>query len=302
MQLGNWIRQTTTTTGTGDLTLASVSGWATFSSQFTAGADGAGDYFYYAVVDDSTGAPLEAGIGRLSASTTLVRSRVLATLSSGTYSEANTPLSLPAGTKRVICSDLAGARRMSVPGIRNSDSTNRLLGPGNIHTSGGNSFTLNAANIYCIAFEVVSPCFVSGMAVRVNTSAASSSVRLGLYRVNANLEPGDLIDGTGDIVTTASGQVSANFSGGTRRLRAGWYFAALNAFGGNPQILGAEGSGRIVSSGGLLGGDHGTGNPTVAGSVAYATQALPTSFPTVTSWLGATSNFMPMAYLVATAP
>lgn len=302
MQLGNWIRQTTTTTGTGNLTLASVSGWATFASQFAQGADGAGDYFYYAILDDSTGAPFEAGIGRMSDSTTLVRSRVLASLVSGAYSEANTPVNLAAGTKRVICSDLGAIRRIGIPGIRASDTTNRLIGPANFNTGGGNSQTLLASTIYCVPFEVASPCIVSGMGVNVNTSAAGSSVRLGLYRLNANLEPGDLIDGTADIATTAGGLASGNFAGGSRRLRAGWYYAALKAFGGGPQVFAAEGSGRIISGANLAGGALGIGSPTGYGSALYATQSLPTSFPAVAAWVGAVSGFSPIPFLIAAAP
>src|SRR4051812_15492834 len=118
MQLGNWIRQTTTTTGTGNLTLSTASGWAPFSSQFSTGADGVGDNFYYVVLDDSTGAPYEAGIGRMSDATTLVRVRILASMPSGTYSAANSAMTLAAGTKRVVCADLGSIRRMSIPGVR----------------------------------------------------------------------------------------------------------------------------------------------------------------------------------------
>lgn len=283
MQLGNWIRQTTTTTGTGNLTLATVTGWAAFSSQFAAGADGACDYFYYSILDDSTGAPLEAGIGRLSDSTTLVREHVLATISSGTYSTADSPLSLPAGTKRVICADLASVRPINVPGVRAADTNKHLLN-GLFRSSAGNSKSLATGSIYFTPFLVRTPALVSGFGVRV-TGVASSSMRMGLYRTKLDLTPGDLIDGTADIDTTTSDMKIAAFSGGNRRLLPGLYFAAFKTFGANVTVFAYEANARIFQDN-ALGGDptHATAGSNLIGfgDASYSTQALPSSAPSLT--------------------
>ena len=67
------VKETSTTTGTGDFTLAgAVSQFLTFSSRFGTGAINAADPFYYAIVGQ-TGTEWEVGRGHLSGATTLVR-------------------------------------------------------------------------------------------------------------------------------------------------------------------------------------------------------------------------------------
>lgn len=89
------VLETTTTTGTGDLTLdGAVTGYQTFNS--AKGTNAAFDYSIVAV--DGSGVPTgqwEVGVGYLSASTTLVRSIFY---SSSTGSAIN----FSAGTKRVF--------------------------------------------------------------------------------------------------------------------------------------------------------------------------------------------------------
>ena len=89
------VLETSTTTGTGDLTLAgAVTGYQTFNTGL-----GTLVSFDYAIVGvDASAVPTgewEVGEGYLSASTTLVRSVPLA-------GSAATPISFSAGTKRVF--------------------------------------------------------------------------------------------------------------------------------------------------------------------------------------------------------
>lgn len=86
------VRDTTTTTGTGDITLAgsAPSGFRTFASAFSVA-----DRVYYAIVGAS--GEWEVGIGVLSASTTLQRTTVLAS------SNAGAAVNFSAGTKDVFC-------------------------------------------------------------------------------------------------------------------------------------------------------------------------------------------------------
>lgn len=89
------VKETTTTTGTGNITLAgAVSGFETFNTAF-----GTSVNLYYAIVGTTE---WEVGLGHLSASTTLVRDTVLAS------SNSDTAVNFSSGTKQVFC-DLPAA-------------------------------------------------------------------------------------------------------------------------------------------------------------------------------------------------
>jgi hypothetical protein len=87
------VRETTTTTGTGNLTLAGVPDavFRTFNTAF-----GLNSVFHYFIFDDTNNA-FEDGEGYLTDSTTLVRARVLLS------SNSNALVNLGAGTKAVYC-------------------------------------------------------------------------------------------------------------------------------------------------------------------------------------------------------
>ena len=86
------IKETTATTGTGDITLAgAVTQFVAFSSRFAVN----GDKFYYCIAGQS-GSEWEVGRGYLSASTTLVREQVFES------SNSNNAVSFSAGTKDVF--------------------------------------------------------------------------------------------------------------------------------------------------------------------------------------------------------
>jgi len=84
------VKETTTTTGTGAITLAGTSsGFRTFNTAF-----GVGPEFYYCIVG---GAEWEVGEAFLTNSTTMTRDLVYAS------SNSNTLVSFSAGTKDVFC-------------------------------------------------------------------------------------------------------------------------------------------------------------------------------------------------------
>jgi glucose dehydrogenase len=86
------VKETTTTTGTGNITLAgAVAQFISFNTAF-----GVGPSFDYAIVGQS-GTEWEVGEGVLSGSTTLVRTTVRAS------SNSNAAVSFSAGTKDVFC-------------------------------------------------------------------------------------------------------------------------------------------------------------------------------------------------------
>ena len=95
------VQETSTTTGTGDLTLAgAVTGFKTFASRYSTG-----DTLYYGAFEsDSSGTPTggwEVGLGTYSAANTLTRTTVLAS------SNADAAVSFAAGTKRVFVTMVA---------------------------------------------------------------------------------------------------------------------------------------------------------------------------------------------------
>jgi hypothetical protein len=89
------VQETSTTTGTGTLTLAgAVTGYQAFSSAFVTGQT-----VYYVVTD---GTNWEVGVGTYTtSSTTLSRDRVLSSSNSGTL------VNFPSGTKNVWCDEPA---------------------------------------------------------------------------------------------------------------------------------------------------------------------------------------------------
>ena len=86
------VKETTTTTGTGNLTLAgAASQYRSFNTAF-----GIGPEFYYAIVGQ-TGTEWEVGEGYLTGSTTFVRDTVYSS------SNSNAAVNFSAGTKDVFC-------------------------------------------------------------------------------------------------------------------------------------------------------------------------------------------------------
>lgn len=99
----NRVKETSTTTGTGDLTLAgAVTGFQTFNAAFATNKQ-----FEYAIEPQTANGEWEAGEGYLSGASTLVRARPL-TGSAGD----NTLVTFSAGTKNVFATlNAYGARR-----------------------------------------------------------------------------------------------------------------------------------------------------------------------------------------------
>ena len=86
------VKETSTTTGTGDLTLAgAATGFETFSSGI-----GASNTTYYTIFNQGTN-EFEVGLGTLSASTTLQRDTVLSS------SNSDSKVDFSSGTKDVFC-------------------------------------------------------------------------------------------------------------------------------------------------------------------------------------------------------
>lgn len=92
--IANLVHQTTTGTGTGNLTLSTVSGKQSFNTAFSNGATT--DVFYYFISNEGA-SEYEYGTGHMSDATTLVRDTVIES------TNANAAVNLSAGTKDVVC-------------------------------------------------------------------------------------------------------------------------------------------------------------------------------------------------------
>lgn len=127
--LADRVRETTTTTGTGSVTLAgAVTGFQTFA------AIGNGNVTYYTIAGQGT-SEWEVGIGTYTASgTTLSRDTVLASSNAGAL------VNFSAGTKDVFCDYPAGRAVIGGMGYienANTISVSSTINSGNNAISGG---------------------------------------------------------------------------------------------------------------------------------------------------------------------
>jgi hypothetical protein len=222
--LANWIRQTTTTTGTGSLTLSAVSGYPKFSDQFATNQP-----FYYTIENDSDGSPVEVGIGKLTSATVLARTAVLQTYSGGSLTSSSaSAVNLAAGTYRVIC---AGTMQQggvtAFPGITSSASLRAMI-PYPYAAASNNKVLLADTPRFVVA-RIDAGKGISALGVSVYTAVgtASDKIRVGIYGVNTDGSPSDLVCESGDMLPNSTGAKSASIVGGKTFIPPGWYYIAM---------------------------------------------------------------------------
>lgn len=207
---GNWIYQTTTTTGAGNLTLAAVAGYPQIGSQFAVG-----EILKYQIIDDTTGAPIEQGLGTLNGSSELVRSKVQATFNAGTYDgTAPAAVSLPAGTKRVIVSLGAQSTVTAWPAIHGA-----VRGYGDIGSYGSATTISPTAGLsYAMPFAAAVDADVDAIVFRVtnlNSQAAGGTVKCSIWSVGLDGLPSiKIAEATATV--SATGVIPAVFASPVR--------------------------------------------------------------------------------------
>lgn len=218
--LANGIKQTTTTTGTGNLTLSPVSGFPTFADAFAVNQP-----FSYGLID-SSGQPIEFGIGYLSNSSTLVRARVTATYSGGTYTQVSASVVSLSGTTTAICTPHAATVEAMPANVDNvSGSIGRYL------TSAGrtSAFVTTAPStinrLYYTPFVLRTGVVVSSLAINVATAQASCIAKAGIYACSADGYPGTLLVSAGNFDCSTTGFKALSTSASVF-LPAGVYFTA----------------------------------------------------------------------------
>lgn len=285
---GYGIKETTSTTGTGTLTLSSASGFPRFADAF-----GVGRSVFYSLLNAS-GQPLEIGIGTIGAGNTLSRDQVKATFSGGTYNDLTPSAVSLTGTTTVICSELPSAPMLAYPNINTVITTSgntpqRLVMDSRINTNSASStgFTMVANMLYLVPFYLSVDCIATGISLRIGTGAAGKSIIAGLYQLNHQGYPGKLLGQTASTAAATSGvNWSASFSGGNVKLQPGMYVIGIVS-DGTPAI-GALANTAIFNPFGVANGQN-IITVTAHLSSAYTYGALPDAAPT-TALLGAATH------------
>lgn len=216
--LANWVKETTTTTGTGNITLAgAVSNFIRFQDAFL--TNQMVEYF----IEDANG-DKEHGYGKLTAATTLARSIVKATIVSGTLDNTSpTALTLSAGTHTVQVAP-SSAIVAPPPVIPHSLGTNYVVLNSNWDgASNGQAYTANT--LYFTPIYNASPRECSHLWVTCS-AVVSGSLQIGIYNWDTDGLPGNLLARTANI-TAATGVNSNAINGGNIYLQPGWYYLAL---------------------------------------------------------------------------
>lgn len=290
--LALWSLNTTTTTGTGALTLSTVSGFPSLSDTI-----GIGVHFYYVISNDSDNSPIEAGMGYLSDSTTLQRSKVFATYNSGVFVNTNASVvSLASGTKKVYSSIHSAAVQTAWPAANSIADLGLQKFTHSAHLSNTNSSSTAgitvANNLYIIPFELKVGMDLTGLGVRCGTGIASSTIRLGVYSVGPDGNANKLIAETTDLSTATSG-VDVIGSVTRQRLVAGLYYVSFVTTH-TPSLGRVDGAGSVMSA---MGPNTGNLMSTVlAMRTSYAYGALPSTAPT-SGFIIINSNIVPTIFM-----
>ena len=215
--LANFVKETVSAGGTGNLTLSgAVTGFCTLNAAF-----GTDRRFHYVIED---GDDRESGIGYLSASTTLVRSKPLVTLVSGTL-DNTAPSAIDASTASLVFV-AASASATTVPAPKNMAmlSTYGMLP--------ANQAVLNEANVTAAAAQrtmfwpilIPAAMELANIGFQVAVAAATCNADWGIYEIKEDGNPGALLVSTGAVDVTTTGLKETSVT--NIYLPAGWYVAA----------------------------------------------------------------------------
>lgn len=285
------VKCTSSTAGTGALTLSSVAAFVPPSSAFALAQP-----FAYSIYTGGDSAPVfrEAGIGYLSAANTLVRARITATWDgTTTYSAANpTATDFAGAAVTIICTPHASTLNTVLPTVDGQTSgINRFL------TSAGRSLaqspqTLPSLTIYYVPFQIRSAAPIGSLAMNV-TGAAAGTAQIGIYQMTEKGYPGRLITSVAGIDTGTTGLKNVSLATPIM-LPAGDYFTAMVTSGG-PQVTGYTTSGSQIM-GCQPFGFNGI-NPIEFRTENAATAVLPATASSTTTSVGTGAQHPPCVFL-----
>ena len=147
LQIADRVKETSTTTGTGSITLAGAqTGYQSFNSALTSG-----NTTYYCVTNQSVASEWEVGIGTFTSPTTLARTTVLSSSNSGSL------VSFSAGTKDVFVTQPA-ARTDYTPVGTVIQSAAVYAPTGYLSCNGLAVSRTTYANLWSAVGKILSPC------------------------------------------------------------------------------------------------------------------------------------------------
>ena len=283
--IGNWIKETTTTSGTGNITLSSVTGYDTFGSQFgDATTNTPARYFQYTIKDGNN---WETGIGHMSTTTVLVRDVIQMTLTAGSMARYGSALTLSGGSCDVFC-DLSVDMNLG-PYCQGAASTSQGV-PFMRHGTATTTQAL-AAN-FAFMWPIYLPLAGVYTGIRDHVSAtAGTKYQWGIYSVGTDGFPLSLLARTADITPATGNNQRAWNASATVFLHVGYYYLVwsgdgaitvntMQIYGQNPWFVSgveADGSGQVGRSAALA-------SPLPA---AYSSFAAP-------SWGGTSQKNIPL--------
>ena len=221
MTVANRVWETSATTGTGSLTLAgAVANYQTFNSGY--GTDVSFSYW----IDNEAG-DWEAGVGHLSASTTLVRDTILDN-SAGTLVALSFTGDLQVFVQR-------SAQYSDFYARRNSSAINFAEGwyisPHLAGDSLVDATNINANKVYLVPFWWDGGVITEMSTKFATTINSSTKFRLGVYHCEPDGDAGGLIGQTGNLTPVINTVVEGSLASPIN-LAAGWYFTAYLDDGG----------------------------------------------------------------------
>lgn len=289
--LGDGIKQTSTSSGTGALTVAAVPGSVALSQAFAIG-----QMLAYSIYTGGDSAPVfrEAGIGYLSAASTLVRARVTATFDgSSAYNATNPTATDFAGAAiTVICTPHASTLMSVLPTVDGQTAgINRFI------TSAGRSIsqsqqTVPGQTVFYLPFLLRTAAPIASLAVNILVGAAGAA-QLGIYQMTEKGYPGKLLASVTGIDTSTTGLKNIPLAAPIM-LPAGDYFTAFVASGG-PAVTGyTTNVGQIL--GGAPFGFNGT-SPVEFRTESSTSAVLPATAATTTGGTGIGAQHPPCVFL-----
>lgn len=155
------VHETSTTTGTGNLTLSNANGKRSFNTAFGTGGSNVFDYY----ISNRDAAEWERGTGSLSAASTLVRDTVIAS------SNANAAVNFSAGTKDVT-NDVPAGNQPRLDAANNFTAANQFA---SIELGHASDTTLSRASAGILAVEGVNQVNVSATQTLTNKDISGAT-------------------------------------------------------------------------------------------------------------------------------
>lgn len=242
--LGNAVKQTTSTTGTGSLTTSAVTGYPMLSDVFALNTP-----ISYSLVD-SGGLLIETGIGYLSATTTFVRAVVNSTFVSGVYNNVNPTAASLSDVTTIICTPHAVSMESMLSTVDSQSTSVARYILSAARASSTTTQAITALRLYYTPFLLKTAARVSSLTISVTTAGIAGTVaRAGIFSCNEKGYMGAMLATTSNLDCASTGQKTGTLESPIS-LPPGWYFTSLvasatttitcytssvsNVFGGSP--------------------------------------------------------------------